>query len=107
MTKVKVNSGNCKHSVVITAEKTDEKSVRISLETECEMIMNMQDDIAILEMKTLFANFMTNPVYRSAAKHLQHTACPVPSAILKAAEVELGLCLADNVNIEFMDNRKE
>jgi GH15 family glucan-1,4-alpha-glucosidase len=102
MTKVKVNSGNCGFSVLISAEKVKGKTVTIYLDSECEMVMNMLKDISSLDMKQLFTNHMNNPVYRSAAMHLKHTACPVPGAILKAAEVELGLCLAEDVNISFI-----
>ena len=45
MTKVKVNSGNCGFSVLITAEKMNGKIVNISLESECEMVMKMIEDI--------------------------------------------------------------
>ncbi len=105
MTKVTVNSGNCNHTVTITAEKGKDRKVNISLETECEMIMKMLADISVLDMRALFTNHISNPVYRSASKHLKHAACPVPSAILKTSEVELGLCLPQDVTITFIDNR--
>ena len=77
------------------------KKINISLNTECEMILNMLEDISELDMRSLFTNQINNPVYRSAAQHLDHPACPVPCAILKAAEVELGLCLPEEVRITF------
>ncbi len=101
MTKVTVNPGNCGFTVSVTAEKGDRKKIHISLDTECEMVMKMADEISVLEMKALFTNILGNPVYRCASQHLQHTACPVPGAILKAAEVELGLCVAEDVKIQF------
>jgi len=48
------------------------------------------------------AGFADNPVYRSAAKHLKHVACPVPSAILKAIETESGMNVPKDVRIEFV-----
>ncbi len=101
MTKVKVNAGNCGFTVFITAEKEKGKKIAISLVTGCDMIMNMLEDISLLDMRGLFTNHISNPLYRSAAKHLKHAACPVPCAILKAAEVELGLCLPEDVIIQF------
>jgi hypothetical protein len=101
MTKVKVYPGNCGFSVAITAEKAEGKKINISLNTECEMILNMLEDISELDMRSLFSNQINNPVCRSAAQHLDHPACPVPCAILKAAEVELGLCLPEDVRITF------
>lgn len=105
MTKIKVDPGNCGFLVSITAEKGAGKKVRISLETECEMLMNMLPDISVIDMQSLFMNHVSNPVYRSAAAHLQHAACPVPCAILKAAEVEMGLCVPGDVNIIFEKDR--
>jgi len=101
MTKVTVNPGNCGFTVSVTAEKGERKKINISLDTECEMVMKMVDEISVLDMKSLFTNFLSNPVYRCASKHLKHTACPVPGAILKAAEVELGLCVPEDVKIHF------
>lgn len=101
MTKIKVNAGNCGAMVFITARKEKGRKIAISLETGCEMIMNMRKDISLLDMRSLFTNHISNPVYRSAAEHLKHAACPVPCAILKAAEVELGLCLPEDVTIQF------
>jgi hypothetical protein len=37
---------------------------------------------------------------RLAAKHLMHPACPVPSGILKAIEVESGLALPKDASIK-------
>ncbi|MEW6602478.1 MAG: hypothetical protein AB1499_16010 [Nitrospirota bacterium] len=101
MTKVTVNSGNCGFTVFITAEKEKGRNINISLVTGCDMIRNMLEDISLLDMRGLFSNHTSNPVYRAAAKHLKHAACPVPCAILKAAEVELGLCLPQDVTIQF------
>jgi hypothetical protein len=102
MTKVTVNSGNCDYSASITAEKTAGGKVTISIDTKCEMVMKMLDDISLLDLKSLFVNYLNNPVYRSASVHLKHTACPVPCAVLKAAEVELGLCLPENIEVKFI-----
>lgn len=101
MTKVRVNSGNCDFHVSITAEKREGEKISVSLDTKCEMVLKMLEDISLLEMRSIFTNHLNNPVYRSAAKHLKHAACPVPCAILKAAEVELGLCLPEDVTIKF------
>jgi hypothetical protein len=101
MTKVTVNSGNCGFSVVVKVQKGQGKEVCVSIETECEMVMKMLKDISLISMKNLFTNHANNPVYRSAGKYLEHPACPVPVAILKAAEVELGLCLPGDITIKF------
>lgn len=69
------------------------------LDTECEMVQKMKEDISSLDMRDAFKGHLVNPVYRSAAMHLKHVACPVPAGILKALEVELELCLPKNASI--------
>jgi hypothetical protein len=106
MTTVNVYPGNCGFSVAITARKEEDKKVSISMDTECEMVTAMLEDIKSIDMRTLFSKHFANPVYRSADRHLKHVACAVPCAILKAVEVELGLCVAEDVTIRFEKQNK-
>ncbi len=101
-TKVKVNSGICGFSTIITVEKIGSKKVRVSLESDCEMVSKMAAEISVLDLMAAFTNHLNNPVYKAAAKGLKHVACPVPAGILKAVEVELGLCLAKDASIMFI-----
>jgi hypothetical protein len=102
MTKVIVNSGACGFTVSITAEKGKDKKILISLDTACEMVKKMQGDIASVDRIATLVGFRDNPVYLSAAKHLKHVACPVPSAILKAIETEAGMNVPKAARIEFV-----
>ncbi len=102
MTTVIVDSGICGFSVTITAEKEKDKKIRISLYTECEMVKKMLEEISLVDVKAVFERYQNNPVYKSAAMHLKHVACPVPSGILKAIEVEAGLCIPQNASIVFL-----
>lgn len=101
MTKVIVNSGICSFTVTVTAEKDKDKNIRVSLDTECEMIKEMEKDISVVSLMSVFTNYLNNPVYRSASAHVKHVACPVMSGILKAIEVEAGLALPKDVSIFF------
>lgn len=105
MTKVKVNSGVCGFTVVVRVKKDKDRNFHISLETECEMVKKMETDIAFLEFRAPFSVILHNPVYRSASKNLRHAACPVPSAILKAIEVEAGACLPRPVSVAFIEEQ--
>ena len=106
MTKVVIKPGSCGFTVTVTAEKGTGRTVRISLETDCEMVQKMQEDIAALDRTAALAGFSHNPVYRSAARHLKHPACPVPSGILKALEVEAGLNVPRDVTVVFDKEEK-
>lgn len=106
MTKATVNAGICGYSVEVTAEKGEGKKILITLDTECQMVREMMEDISTLDMMAAFTGFLNNPVYKSAAKHIRHVACPVPAGIIKAIEVEAGLCLPKDASIIFMDGKK-
>jgi hypothetical protein len=106
MTKVVIHSGVCGFSTTVAAEKGKDKKILISLETECEMVQKMAEEIAVLEMMSVFTGFRDNPVYRSAAKHLKHVTCPVPGGILKAMEAEAGFALPKDVSITFIGSEK-
>lgn len=102
MTRVIVNSGACGFTVTITAEKGKDKKVLIALDTACEMVQKMLADIALVDQRVTLTGFRDNPIYLSAAKHLKHVACPVPSAILKAIETEAGMNVPKDARIEFI-----
>ncbi|MCL4474679.1 MAG: hypothetical protein M1508_00430 [Nitrospirae bacterium] len=106
MTKVVVHSGVCGFSVTVTAEKGKDKKILISLETECEMVEKMAEEISVMDMMAVFTRFLDNPVYRSASKHLKHVTCPVPGGILKAMEAEAGFALPKDVSIIFLKDEK-
>jgi len=101
MIKVIINPGNCGFSVDVTVNRKKDGKAAISIDTECEMVLNMLDDISLLDTRAAFTGYLNNPVYRSAAMHLKHVACPVPMGILKALEVEMGLCVPEEVSIKF------
>lgn len=106
MTRVIVSSGTCGFSVTVTAEKREGKEIHISLDTECEMVKKMAEDISTLGMMAVFTGFLNNPVYKAAERHLKHAACPVPSGILKAIEAEAGLCLPKDVKMSFIKDKE-
>ncbi len=106
MTKITVDPGICGFPVDITAEMSEEKKIHIFIDTECEMVKKMLEDITTLNMRDAFSRYLNNPVYRSASKHISHVACPVPAGILKAIEVEAGICLPQDVNIKFLEGKK-
>lgn len=101
-TELEVTSGICGFKTRIWATKGNGKDVRVILVSDCEMVAKMQDEVVELDMMAAFTRIIDNPVYRSASKCLKHVGCPVPSGILKALEVEAGLCLPKNVSIVFI-----
>jgi hypothetical protein len=102
MTTVVVHSGACGFTTTIRAEKTANGKLTLSLESQCEMVLRMLADISVVDRFTPLTGFAGNPVYLSAAKHLKHVSCPVPSGILKALEVAAGLNVPREATITFL-----
>ncbi len=102
MTKVIVHSGACGFIVTIHAVKSAGGTITLRIDTDCEMVKKMLEDISVLDRFAALTAFQNNPVYRSAAKHLKHVACTAPSGIIKAIEVEAGMNVPKNADICFV-----
>ncbi|MBI3361763.1 MAG: hypothetical protein HY023_11710 [Chloroflexi bacterium] len=105
MARVEVFAGICGHSAVIEVTQVDEAHVQVVIHSECDQIVAMNPDLGRLQWKgrghEVFKRMTESAVYASAAKHIRHTACPIPTAILKAIEVEVGIALPKDVTITF------
>ncbi len=102
MTRLTINSGACGFMCAVTVEKGPERKIFVRLESQCAMLEKLGEEIATLDkMAAAFTDFLNNPVYRAAARHLKHPGCPVPGGIIKAVEVEAGFCLPRDVSIKF------
>jgi hypothetical protein len=61
----------------------------------------MEGDLQSLDRKKVLRRIIDSPVYISASKRIKHTSCPVPMAITKAIEVELGISVPEKVKLTF------
>lgn len=102
MTTVIIHAGACGFTVKVTAEKGKERTIKLTLDTACEMVQKMAAEIATVERMAALVGHRDNAVYQSAARHLKHVACPVPSGILKAIEAEAGMNVPKDARIEFL-----
>jgi hypothetical protein len=106
MTQVEVYAGICGHSATIEVTRFDDQHVQVVIHSPCEQITAMNPDLACMQWKgkghQVFKRMTESVVYQSAANHIRHTACPIPSAILKAIEVEVGIALPADVSITFV-----
>jgi len=101
MTRVDVTAGACGFSAVIRADKGPNRTIGMCVETDCAMVQKMAAEIASLGRRDALTGMLSNPVYLAAGRHLKHAACPVPSAVLKALEVEAGLNVPKDATITF------
>lgn len=106
MTTLKVDAGACGCWAKIVASKVDDHHVQVRVESDCDQVVKMNEDLARVQWKgkghQVFGPIVESAVYRSAALHIRHTACPIPSAILKAIEVEVGAAVPSDVSFVFV-----
>ncbi|MGA2192342.1 MAG: hypothetical protein ABSG42_03080 [Nitrospirota bacterium] len=107
MTKLVVKSGSCGYNINIVVEKEagGSKRFRLHIESDCKHVNLLASDLPVLDMAAVFTAIIQNPVYQAGSRRLKHPACPVPSAILKALEVEAALNVPRDVHIEFEKKR--
>lgn len=99
----RVDSGICGLTCMVRVRRIDKRKAAVKItDTECTMLHEIAENIKELGIKELFKPININPVYQAAQKAGCHASCPVPVAILKAAEVALEMALAKSAAIEFI-----
>lgn len=89
----------------VAVDKKEGNIYTLSMTSACPMVVKLGEQVTELTMMDAFKRFQDNPVYSKAGACLKHVACPVPSGILKALEVEAGLNVPRDVNIIFEKDR--
>lgn len=91
---ITVEAGVCRFKTIISASADEEGSVQLKIKSECPAIRGLEKH---LEPVSIFDAIATpineNPIYVMCGPYVQHAACPVPCALIKASEVagDLGL----------------
>ncbi|RLF05938.1 MAG: hypothetical protein DRJ60_04975 [Thermoprotei archaeon] len=95
-----VDPGICGMKARIIVEKRN-VSVNVNIESKCSDVKAFSSNLKSLSINEVLKPLSENRIYREAAKFLRHPSCPIPCAVLKAIEVELGLALKKDVHLTF------
>lgn len=99
---VMVNPGICGFPCVIKAAKIDSRNVELEISgSDCGQIKQLSARLTRILLKDVLAPISRNPVYTLTEKSGCHLSCPVPVAVIKAAEAAFGLALPREVQIRF------
>jgi biotin synthase-related radical SAM superfamily protein len=99
---VSVNPGICGFECKVNATRKSKKTATIEIiGSECKMINNLAANLSDITVDDLFKPHTKNLIFKCTEKAHCHLCCPVPIAIIKAAEVSLELALPNNVLIDF------
>lgn len=99
---IHVMPGICGFTAVIKARKLEKKKIRFRIsDSECEQIKRLSANLPEMDWKDLFVPLTRNPVYVNAEKSGCHPSCVIPAAMLKAAEVAMGMAIPKDVYFRF------
>jgi len=103
MKKIVVDAGVCGEKVAATAESPDGRHVKINITKCCRHMVQMKEMFSNgpLDGYELMRNIETSKIHIAADKCLPHVTCPVPTALHKLVEAELGLAVPVDVTIKF------
>lgn len=100
MASAEIDSGICGFCTTVRT-KAEGRTVRLEFETTCGHVEKLAEQLTEVDPYREISYRGEGPVtLRLAAEHLVHPACPVPSGILKAIEVESGLALPKDASIK-------
>ena len=97
-----VAPGVCGFTCLVRVSRSDKKHVAIRIDdSECGQIKRLSEKLDTLTLRELFAPLTRNPVYLAAEKSGCHASCVIPAAVLKTAEVAMGMAVAKDVRFRF------
>jgi len=108
MTELEVLSGICGHKTVIQVEDRKKYKASCAIQSTCpnfQKVARLLDSKTLDMMQELFKKG-ESAVLKVCRDIVPHVSCPVPSAILKALEVGVGLALPGDATITFTQAEK-
>jgi len=100
-----VEAGICGFSTLIRVSILARRSIKFTLESECDHITALGNHLSTLGIREVLKTPINqNPIYETAGRCHLHASCAVPCGVLKAAEIALGLALPKEVKIVFQDH---
>lgn len=107
MAQAEIFAGNCGFNTTVDT-KMDGKNCRITIHSECDAIQRMALELQeVIPIKEISFQPSLPRIYEMGVRYCKHAACPVPSGIIKAVEVEAGLALPTDVTIRLTRTPKE
>jgi hypothetical protein len=99
-----VDPGICGFPCRISVRPSGRRAAIISVEgSECGQIQRFSERVRDLTLGELFLPAVRNPVYLAAQQVGCHASCVIPAAVLKTAEVAMGMAVARDVRMSFED----
>ena len=99
--KAEINSGICGFTTTVTARADGFRGVMLTIESGCSAVQRLAEQLPEVDPLQEVTFRGKGPViFRAAADCLRHSACPVPTGIIKVVEISAGLALPADVTIK-------
>ena len=100
MARAEIFAGNCGFNTEVEA-RMDGKNCKLSIKSECAAITRIAEELTEVDpyQEISFKRAMPK-IHEAGIKYCTHAACPVPSGIVKAVEIEAKLALPTDVTIK-------
>jgi hypothetical protein len=101
MARAEIFAGICGFTSTVDALKSEDGSVSLAIQSDCKAIQRLGAELENVDPFREITFRREGPLtLQMAGKYCSHTACPVPSGIIKAVEVAAGLALPADVTIK-------
>jgi cell wall assembly regulator SMI1 len=105
---IDVEPGICGFCCQVQAWRQDKHRASVKITgSQCIMIQKLTKNITEVRMRDIFVPHTRNPIFKASVLAGCHLSCPIPAALLKAAEVALELALPKDVRISFVQHEKK
>ena len=101
MCKLAVDPGICSFQCEVEVKKEERRKVAVNIYSECPQLKKLNGMLDSLDFRDIFMPPKRNIIFTLSEKAGCHASCPVPLAVLKCAEVEMGLALPRDVIMNF------
>lgn len=96
---VTVDAGVCRFKTVIIATMDEEMNIVYKVKSECPKVREVGKTMEPIPLfEAIAMPFTENRIYKDYANNFEHVACPVPCALVKAAECAGEMALKKNVS---------
>ena len=97
-----VEAGVCQFKTVVIANMDDEMNITYRIKSGCPAVREMAKSLGPIPLfEAIAMPFTDNSVYKVCSA-LQHVACPVPCAMVKAAEAAGEMALKKPVSFQWV-----
>ena len=105
---IDVEPGICGFCCQVQAWRQNKQCASVKITgSQCKLIRKLTENIQEVTVKDIFTPHTSNPVFKAAEQAGCHLSCPIPAALLKAAEVALELALPKDARISFVQHEKK